>query len=336
MSRKGGAARFLAALLITGVAAGLIAYPFVANYIFENRADSLVKSIEKTAQETGDEEQQAAIAMARQYNENLNSNHIKLTDPFYEEVLTEEVGDYESLLNMTDDGVMGSIEIPSIDVSLPIYHGTSDEVLDKGVGHMEGTSLPVGGESTHCVLTGHTGLSNAKLFTDLTEMEEGDIFFLHIFGETLAYEVDQIKVVLPTELDDLYITDGKDYCTLITCTPYGINSHRLLVRGIRTDYQKAVENPETYVRKETGSNWMGQYKKSLIISFSALGSGLLILYILRRRKANMTAGANTVSSAKIRSPGRSREKTDKTTAQNKPNISNKKGGKDTKLRIEFK
>ncbi|MCD8138101.1 MAG: class C sortase, partial [Parabacteroides gordonii] len=258
--------QIITAIIFTSVGVAMNAYPFVANYVFENRADSLVESVEETAEEIVDEEKQEALEEAQQYNESLNESHVQLSDPFLQELLTEEAGDYNTLLNMTDDGVMGSIEIPSIDVNLPIYHGTSDEVLEKGAGHLEGTSLPIGGESTHCVLTGHTGLSNAKLFTDLTELVEGDIFFLHVFGETLAYEVDKIQVVLPTELDDLYITEGEDYVTLITCTPYGINSHRLLVRGKRTEYEKAVETAETTGKKTTESRWMKEYKRALAIS----------------------------------------------------------------------
>ena len=165
---------------------------------------------------------------------------------------------------------------------MPIYHGTSDSVLEKGVGHLQGTSLPVGGESTHTVLTGHTGLSNAKLFTDLTEVEEGDIFFLNVMGEKLAYKVDQIKVVLPSELNSLKVVPGEDYCTLVTCTPYGVNSHRLLVRGVRTDYKEAVESPETFESREVKSKWMDEYKKALLISIGCFCGGLIILFAVRR------------------------------------------------------
>ena len=138
-------------------------------------------------------------------------------------------------LNLAGDGMMGYIEIPEIDIYLPIYHGVSEEVLSKGIGHMPNSAFPIGGEGNHAVLTGHTGLPSAKLFTDLTELEEGDRFYIHILDLVLCYTVDQIKVVLPNEGQDLSIVPGKDYCTLVTCTPYGINSHRLLVRGIRTD-----------------------------------------------------------------------------------------------------
>ena len=128
---------------------------------------------------------------------------------------------------------MGYVEIPSINVSLPIYHGTDNTILQIGVGHIEGTSLPVGGASTHCAVSGHRGLTSSKLFTDIDQMAEGDTFKLYVLGETLTYEVDQIRIVLPDELNDLKIEEGQDYCTLITCTPYGVNSHRLLIRGHR-------------------------------------------------------------------------------------------------------
>lgn len=278
---KRGIVKGLMVFLLFGIAIALTMYPFISNWLFENKTDSVADAVEQAAQEMDDSEQQAALQAAREYNQVLANGHVTLTDPFEEDVTDEDLAEYESLLNLMDDGVMGTVEIPVIDVSLPIYHGTSESVLQKGVGHLHGTSLPVGGESTHTVLTGHTGLSKAKLFTDLTEVEEGDIFFLHVMGENLAYEVDQIKVVLPSELDDLKIVPGEDYCTLVTCTPYGVNSHRLLVRGVRTDYQEAVENPETFEDKEVESKWMEEYKKALLISVGCFIGCLVVLGIVR-------------------------------------------------------
>lgn len=150
----------------------------------------------------------------------------------------EEQEEYMSILNVSGSGIMGYIDIPKITCVLPIYHGTSEGVLQVAVGHIEGSSLPVGGESTHCVLSGHRGLPSATLFTDLDQLDLGDIFMLQILNETLTYEVDQIRIVLPQEVDALSAERGRDYCTLVTCTPYGINTHRLLVRGTR------IENPE--------------------------------------------------------------------------------------------
>lgn len=277
---KRGIVKGLMVFLLFGIAIALTMYPFISNWLFENKTDSVADAVEQAAQEMDNSEQQAALQAAREYNQVLASGHVTLTDPFVAEQEGES-DEYESLLNLTGDGVMGMVEIPSISVNLPIYHGTSEAVLEKGVGHLQGTSLPVGGESTHTVLTGHTGLSKAKLFTDLTELEEGDVFFLHVMGEDLAYEVDQIKVVLPSELDDLKIVPGEDYCTLVTCTPYGVNSHRLLVRGTRTDYQEAVENPETFEDKEVESKWMEEYKKALLISVGCFIGCLAVLGIVR-------------------------------------------------------
>ena len=152
----------------------------------------------------------------------------------------EDTREYEQVLNVGGTGIIGYVEIPSIKVSLPIYHGTDEAVLQIAVGHIQGSSLPVGGENTHCVVSGHRGLPSAKLFTDLDEMKEGDLFMIRVLDETLTYEVDQIHIVLPEDLTALEIEEGKDLCTLVTCTPYGINTHRLLVRGHR------VENVENF------------------------------------------------------------------------------------------
>lgn len=254
------------------LAVALIGYPFLSNYLFEHRATSVAESIKQTGEDLSDEKRQEELVRAEDYNEVLASGHIVLTDPFKQ--VQEQAGleSYETLLNLSGDGSMGTIEIPRLSLNLPIYHGTSEEVLRKGVGHLAGSSLPVGGESTHSVITGHTGLSEAKLFTDLTELENGDVFFLHVLGETLAYEVDQIKVVLPEDLSDLSIIPGEDHCTLVTCTPYGINSHRLLVRGTRTEVEEAEEQAKEAA--PVSSKWMEEYKQALSIGFLVLGTAL--------------------------------------------------------------
>ena len=268
--------------LLFGIAIALMMYPFISNYLFEHKTDSTVEAIQQAAQEMDDSEQKAAIEEARKYNQTLANGHVTLVDPFMDDKSADDSDNYDSLLNLSADGVMGTVEIPSIDVSLPIYHGTSDAVLKKGAGHLQGTSLPVGGESTHTVITGHTGLSNAKLFTDLTQVKKGDVFFLNVMGEKLAYKVDQIKVVLPTELDDLKVVPGEDYCTLLTCTPYGVNDHRLLVRGERTDYQEAVEEASTEKPNKAESKWMSEYKRALIISAIFFVVSLFVVFIVRR------------------------------------------------------
>lgn len=285
MNRKRGIIRALLVLLLLGIALVLMIYPFIANYIFENRADSIVSTIERKAENTDSAKWKNAVEQAKLYNHVIASGHIQLKDPFIAEELEEAAGEYMGLLCMTEDGVMGFIEIPSISLSLPIYHGTSDQVLEMGAGHLQGTSLPVGGESTHTVLTGHSGLSNARLFTDLTEMEENDIFFLNVMGQKLAYKVDQIKTVLPTELDDLYVIPGKDYCTLITCTPYGVNTHRLLVRGIRTDDMEMRGNSQVFRKKQKESKWMAEYKRAMVISVSIFLLCLVLLFTKRKYDA---------------------------------------------------
>jgi sortase A len=179
-----------------------------------------------------DEEYDRILNSAREYNANVARNGIKwaLTD--------EERAVYDSELNFAQNGNMGYITIPTIEVEIPLYHGTSEVVLQSNIGHLEGTSLPVGGYTSHCVLSGHRGLPSARLFTDLDKMVVGDMFMLNILGETLTYSVDQIRIVEPTDLSDLQLVDGQDLCTLVTCTPYGVNTHRLLVRGHRIDNQE--------------------------------------------------------------------------------------------------
>lgn len=205
----------------------LLLYPTVSDYwnsFHQSRAiASYVDAVDNTDEQKLEEMRQAAEA----YNEKLLSKQDRY------DMSDSDRAEYESLLDVSGTGVMGYVEIPSINVSLPIYHGTDNTILQIGVGHIEGTSLPVGGASTHCAVSGHRGLTSSKLFTDIDQMVEGDTFKLYVLGETLTYEVDQIRIVLPDELNDLKIEEGQDYCTLITCTPYGVNSHRLLIRGHR-------------------------------------------------------------------------------------------------------
>lgn len=179
---------------------------------------------------------------------------------------------------------MGSIEIPKLNLILAIYHGLSTEVLEKGVGHVEGTSLPIGGASTHAVLAGHRGLPSAKIFTDLDQMKNGDIFLIHVLGKTLAYKVDQIKTVLPEESSELDIIEGEDHVTLVTCTPYGVNTHRLLIRGIRTEYVEPEEAEETPIQQIAKVDPV----KIMIIGLVAMVIMIIIVYIVIRRKNRKT------------------------------------------------
>lgn len=277
--KKRGITKILLMFLVFLASSALILYPFIANYVFEHRTDSIVQAVEEEADEIDDSVKKAELERAGQYNEMIASGHIRLQDPFVEQEDYSET--YGSLLCMNEDGVMGFISIPSIEVSLPIYHGTAEHTLEAGAGHLEGSSLPVGGSSTHSVITGHTGLSSAKMFTDLIELQEGDIFILNIYGEKLIYEVDQIKTVLPYELGELTITPGQDYCTLVTCTPYGVNTHRLLVRGVRTTELEDTEQGEVFKAKAVESRWMQEYKRDVLISFGLFILGMIILVITR-------------------------------------------------------
>ena len=210
----------------------LLAYPKVSQWLNNFHQSEVIADYSSAVDGLDDEAAQRELKRAEDYNDQLMET-VALTDPF-ETKLTEN-DQYPTLLNFTAEGVMGYIEIPKINALLPIYHGVSSGVLSKGIGHLPETSLPVGGESTHCVLAGHSGMSNARLFTDLPKLENGDVFYLHIYNNMLTYTVDQVKKVLPTDTSDLTIVDGEDYVTLVTCVPVAVNSHRLLVRGIRTE-----------------------------------------------------------------------------------------------------
>ena len=235
---------FCVIIFITGL--GIASYPFISNMVAQRHASQVVKDYETNVEEMDEEKIDAMKEAAKKYNEQL-SNVVSVDD---ENENNEQGESYADLLNIGES--LGYITLPKIDVNLPIYNGTSQDVLSKGVGHMEQSSYPLGGVSTHCVLTGHRGLPSAVLFTDLDKLEIGDEFYLHVLDEILAYKVDQIKVVEPNESGDLEIIDGKDYCTLVTCTPYAINSHRLLVRGERTEY-KGEQDKQTKNQMQTGA-----------------------------------------------------------------------------------
>ena len=226
---------FVTAILIAALLAGalLLLYPTVSDYWNSFHQSRAIASYAEQVADLDDNTYDQIWADARAYNETLDNS----TSRF---VMTEEQKKiYEALLNIADNGVMGYIEIPKIKCNLPIYHGTDEAVLQIAIGHVQGSSLPAGGESTHCVLSGHRGLPSAKLFTNLDKLGEGDLFMMRVLNEVLTYEVDQIRIVEPDQIDDLHIVDGMDYCTLVTCTPYGVNSHRLLVRGHRVEAEEA-------------------------------------------------------------------------------------------------
>ena len=217
----------------------LLLYPLISNMVHQRQQSDAVASYDSAVSNRSEEEIQEILNQATEYNNMLFQSNGAIVDNMDTSILSDE--SYNSLLNQAN-GIMGSIEIPKIDVDLPIYHGTEDDVLSVGVGHIQGTSLPVGGENTHCVLSGHRGLPGSSLFTRLDEMKEGDLFFLSVMGETLAYKVYDIQVVDPDNTEVLEITAGKDDVSLVTCTPYGLNTHRLVVTGERVPYKESEYN----------------------------------------------------------------------------------------------
>lgn len=268
--------------LIFVLGIGLLSYPLVSEWYNGRAQTTVIENYNHAAAGLNPEQAAAMREAAREYNEGLLGT-IVLTDPFDVEISEAATAEYMSLLDVNGDGVMGSVRIPGISVTLPIYHGTSHKVLEKGAGHLENTSLPIGGIGTHAIISAHSGLPASALFTDLEKLSEGDLFFLDVLDEMLAYRVDQIKVVEPEDTSDLLIDISEDYVTLVTCTPYGINSHRLLVRGVRTEYEEALS--EEIQTKETVLNpWNRPYIIAGIILIL-----FLILYttirLIKRRKA---------------------------------------------------
>ena len=260
-------------ILLIGLS--LLLYPTVSDYWNSFHQTRAIASYAENVAKLDNNQYDQLWEDARAYNEALCFR----SNPYY--LSEEQKAQYESLLDVSGLGVMGYIEIPEIDVSLPIYHGTEESVLQVAVGHLDWSSLPVGGESTHCVLSGHRGLPSAKLFTNLDKLREGDTFLLRILDEVLTYEVDQILIVEPQETGALKIEEGKDYCTLVTCTPYGINTHRLLVRGHR------IENMEQAKTIRITADAV-QIEPLLVAPIVAIPMLLILLVLLllprRRRK----------------------------------------------------
>ena len=223
-------------LLVFLIGLSLLLYPTVSDYWNSFHQSQAIAGYAEAVSEMDETSYEQILAEAQSYNEGLRSNNHRY------QPTEEETEQYEKLLNISGSGIMSYIEIPVIGVSLPIYHGVEDTVLQIAIGHIEGSSLPVGGPSTHCVVSGHRGLPSAKLFTDLDKLVEGDTFLLRVLDEVLTYEVDQIHIVEPHEVDLLEIEEGQDLCTLVTCTPYGVNSHRLLVRGHRIENQESASS----------------------------------------------------------------------------------------------
>lgn len=240
------------AIIFIIVGTGIFLYPSISNYFAEKNHVEAIRNYDKMVVKIGEDSLKKEKEKAQTYNENLSGDPVH--DPFVLGSGYALPENYKEVLNLSEDGIMGYIQIPKILVDLPIYHGTSEEVLEKGVGHIQNTSVPIGGNSTHSVLTGHTGLPNAELFTRLDELVVGDIFYIHVLNDILTYKVYEIKVVLPDNIDELRITSGEDLVTLVTCTPYGVNSHRLLVKAERVEYEDYTENNNSGNTTETSNN----------------------------------------------------------------------------------
>lgn len=276
-----------AILFLAGLS--LLLYPFIANEWNNYRQKRLMSNYEEVVAEkeaAGEIDYEAEWEKARAYNDALLPSI--LPDSFAVAEASDEDEEYMSALNLAGDGIMGSVEIPKIDITLPVFHTTEEDVLEQAAGHLEGSSLPVGGESTHAVISAHRGLPSAALFTDLDKLEEGDHFLIHVLDDTLCYEVDQITVVEPEETDTLAVLEGEDLVTLLTCTPYGVNSHRLLVRGHRVPYvPEEVEDEST-----SGISLHTSYLLWVAVGLAVTGAVVAVLY--RREKKLRNAAASAV------------------------------------------
>lgn len=272
------------AVLMFLLALGITLYPIISTWYNERHQSEIHTHYVEVVENADKSEIITARRKANEYNASIVPGAM-IEESFTQEAMLAAAEDYDNQLNLGGDGIMGYVEIPLIKVNLPIYHGTDSETLDAGIGHLLGTSLPVGGNSTHTVLTAHSGMANQKLFSDLDKLKKGDVFYLRVLDENLAYQVDEINTVLPHESELLEIAEGEDYCTLVTCTPFGINTHRLLVRGTRIPYEEAEEIVEEQIQFEEKptSTWMEQYLLGLLY-----GSGVVIavgiVYLIYRSK----------------------------------------------------
>lgn len=255
---------------------GLLLYPTFSDYWNSMNQARMIVDYVGSITDMDDERYEELWNNARSYNEKIRENGINwvLSD--------EDKKEYEQYLKVDSTGIMGYIDIPVLDGSFPIYHGTEENVLQVGIGHLEGSSLPVGGEGSHCVLSGHRGLPSARLFTDLDKMVEGDVFLIHTLDETLTYQVDQIRIVEPTDFSYLRIEDGQDYCTLVTCTPYGINSHRLLIRGHRVKTQEEANR----VRVSADATMKDPHQVAVVVAIPLLVVVFAVQFVRRKRMKN--------------------------------------------------
>lgn len=263
---------FLILMMISGFA--ILLYPKVSNWLAKRNQIKTIQNFHKAVEEFDTEELEAERNKAIEYNQSLQN--VQISDPFGEEADMNVHGNYNEILDF-GNGIMAELSIPCIDVNLPIYHGTGEKILEKGIGHIHQSSFPIGGEGFHAILSGHTGLPSVELLTDLEKLKIGDRFYIKILKDTLAYEVDSILVVEPYDTSALQPVEGKDYVTLVTCTPYGINTQRLLVRGVRVPYIADEESQGSYtVNKIIGPDAIS---KKMIVCIAG-GVVLLILIVI--------------------------------------------------------
>lgn len=260
------------------LALGLTLYPLISNYVNQKYASEIHIAYFEVIERADDGTLQESWNNAVAYNSTITPGTTD-ADAYSQEALTAASQNYDTQLNIAGNGMMGYVEIPKINVNLPIYHGTGSDSLDRGVGHLLGSSLPIGGSSTHSILTGHSGMASQKMFTDLEQLIIGDVFYLRILNETLAYQVREINTVLPYDTRLLGISSGEDLCTLVTCTPYGVNTHRLLVCGSRIPYEKAeIILEETAQEEQPQSSWMKKYIEGIVWGI-VVAIGLILLIV---------------------------------------------------------
>ena len=269
------------------IALGITLYPMISTWYNERHQAEVHIHYQEKVEQVDNTKLIEAKELAVAYNQTILPG-AQDEDSFSKEALLSASENYGSLLNLAGDGIMGYVEVPTIGVTLPIFHGTNNSTLERGVGHLLGSSLPVGGESTHSVLTAHSGMASQKMFSDLDRLKIGDIFFLDVLGEKLAYQVDQIKTVFPYDTTFLQTEIGSDLCSLVTCTPFGVNTHRLLVRGTRIEYEEAEVIVEEKLETEepVKSTWEQQYLQGILIGLGAvfvLGLVVFIVWRFRRR-----------------------------------------------------
>lgn len=284
-------------VLILACGLGLMCYPWISNRIYEHSVESSAAVYEKNLDRADSDKLEIMRKEARAYNREISCGGAVLTDPFTKLQVTTKDVSYYDVLNTGENGLMCFIDIPKIDVYLPVYHGTSPEVLKKGAGHLEGSSLPVGGAGTHAVLSAHTGMNSARLFSDLEDLKNGDLFFIQVLGNVLAYRVDKIAVIRPEDTSMLKVEQDRDLVSLVTCTPYGVNTHRLVVTGERTEYSEKVQNEAQQTEPPGDSRWMQAYKKAVLagmaVVFGAAVAAECMRVIKNRKKSNKRHGKNT-------------------------------------------